>query len=103
MEQNEKIISLLEAIQLKPGMFVGDNSYQSVSKYLDGFLSGLCFTDDVSLPHEIMYWYMKKLNDPFNTFVSTYIKWKHKDKTDEQLISILIAVLIEYFQEQQGK
>ena len=99
----ENLILIVNELKNRRGMFVFDNSYNSLSSFLIGYM---CATNnyssnDMNISYEFRNWLEKKEGAHSSLHWSFYILNKIANKNEEMACQILIELLDEFCQEKK--
>ncbi|MGC6768259.1 hypothetical protein [Enterococcus sp. LJL51] len=100
MHSNNTILNQIQILRNKPEeLIIGDLTYVAFCTYIEGYIDGINQLLSFNLREDITKYFESKGNIHTNYYWTNQIKHRNEEKTDTELINILLDVTEEYFME----
>ena len=94
---NEQVLKTMQILKNNSKILIEDMNYDSFHAYIEGYIDGLNMALNYNLLGEITSFYEAKGNIKTNYYWTNQIKHRNKDKTNSELVEILLETTEEYF------
>ena len=94
---NEQVLRIMKILKSNSKSLIEDTKYDSFHAYMEGYIDGLNITLTDNLRGEITRFFEAKGNPKTNCYWTNQIKYRNKDKTNDELVEILLETTEEYF------
>ena len=78
---------------------VDNITYEVMKTYLEGYFDGIGVVYNKNISLEISRWFQDKINIKSSNYWTNQIQFHYSNKTDKELIEILLDTTEEYFKE----
>ena len=96
--------SIIDRLKNRRGMYIFDNSYNSLASFLIGYISAINdYNSDINISNEFRNWLHKREGIHTSLHWSAYILNECAKKNEEKACQILIELLYEFCQEKKEK
>jgi hypothetical protein len=97
---NSIFLEWLKVLRDKPKMILSgpDITYNMLKTYLEGYLDAYSHSLNKNLRLEITRWFEPRVNLQLSVYLPDFIPVYYKGKTDEELRTILLDLVSEYFE-----
>lgn len=94
---NKQVLKTMWYLKNDSKSLIEDTNYDSFHAYIEGYIDGLSMALNNNLRGEITRFYEEKGNPRTNCYWTNQIKYRNKDKTNTELVEILLDITEEYF------
>ena len=94
---NEHVLKTMHILKNNSKSLIEDKTYDSFHAYIEGYVDGLTMALNYKLRNEITRFYESKGNIKTNYLWTNQIKHRNEDKTNSELVEILLETTEEYF------
>jgi len=100
MDINDKIGKWFEILRNSPSMILTHNSdYKQFQNYVEGYIDGLACLSGKNIKLELTKWFQNKYKQHSSLYWVDHIAEMYKNRSTEELKTILLDVTEEYFNE----
>ena len=94
---NEQVLNTMQILKINSQNLIEDMNYDSFHAYIEGYVDGLNMVLNYNLRGEITSFFEAKGNPSTNCYWTNQIKYRNEDKTNSELVEILLETTEEYF------
>jgi len=94
---NEHVLKTMHILKNNSKSLIEDKTYDSFHAYIEGYVDGVTMALNYELRNDITRFYESKGNIKTNYHWTNQIKHRNEDKTNSELVEILLETTEEYF------